>query len=323
MQDIIAPYQEEIEEFFRAHDVPKHPAGLYEPVKYILHVGGKRIRPVLTLMAAKGYDLASGVSLPAAAALEIFHNFTLLHDDIMDNAPLRRGSPTVHKKWDVPTAILSGDVMIFLAQKFLEGYPPDIFSELQKSFNQTAIQICEGQQMDMDFEKKNLIRLTDYMEMIKKKTGVLLGTALQYGGILARQNATEQEILYEAGIKLGLAFQLLDDFLDIYGEKTFGKEHAGDIKSGKKTFFYVKLMEKLPENQKKSFIELYHKVDKKSEDIEHIISLFNSYNLPYQLQNETENLTQQFILLITSSKMQDPIKKDLIRLAEALKNRAA
>jgi len=220
--------------------IVKEPEQLYKPIDYILSIGGKRIRPALTLMTcdllADEYEKA----LPAAMAVEMFHNFSLIHDDIMDNAPLRRGYPTVHEKWDVNTGILSGDAMLILAYRFFESYEPEKFRDLAKLFSKTAIEVCEGQQLDMDFENREDVSMEEYILMIEQKTAVLLGAAMKMGAIVADASATEQEKLYEFGKNLGIAFQLQDDYLDTFGDpKFFGKQKSGDIIANKKTILFL------------------------------------------------------------------------------------
>jgi geranylgeranyl diphosphate synthase type II len=220
------------------------PAGLYDPVHYILDLGGKRLRPLLTLMSAEMYGATIKDAMNAAIAVEVFHNFTLLHDDIMDAADLRRGKETVHKKWDINTGILSGDAMLIMAYQFFEGYDQNQFYELNKIFTRTALEVCEGQQYDVDFETRHDVTIPEYLNMIKLKTSVLVGCALQMGAIIAGVKEQEQKLIYDYGIHLGLAFQLMDDYLDAFGDpETFGKEVGGDIRENKKTYLYLKSIE--------------------------------------------------------------------------------
>ena len=220
------------------------PAGLYDPVHYILELGGKRLRPLLTLMSATIYGAPLDKAMDAAVAVEVFHNFTLLHDDIMDAADLRRGQQTVHKKWNVNTGILSGDAMLILAYQKLGAYDGSTFKELMTLFSRTALEVCEGQQHDVDFETRDDVSIEEYLNMIKLKTSVLVGCALQMGAIIAGADENEQELIYQYGIDLGIAFQLMDDYLDAYGDpETFGKEVGGDIRENKKTYLYLKSIE--------------------------------------------------------------------------------
>ncbi|WP_310991524.1 polyprenyl synthetase family protein [Aequorivita marina] len=216
------------------------PHQLYDPVKYILSLGGKRLRPVLTLMVCDFFGVDFKKAVPAALAIEMFHNFSLIHDDIMDNAPLRRGKKTVHEKWDTNTGILSGDAMLILAYQFFEKYEPKLFQELARLFSETALQVCEGQQHDMDFETRDDVTLSEYIKMIDHKTAVLVGAAMKMGAIVAKTAEEDKDRIYQFGRNLGIAFQLQDDYLDVFGDpKTFGKQVGGDIISNKKTFLYL------------------------------------------------------------------------------------
>ncbi len=221
-------------------DWSREPQGLYAPIAYTLASGGKRVRPTLALMACRLFGGKEEEVMPAALALEMFHNFTLLHDDVMDKASVRRGRPTVHVRWNENTAILSGDQMVIEAYKLLSGVPVDKLSTCLSLFNKMATEICEGQQYDVDFEQLEEVTMEQYMDMIKLKTSVLLATALQMGAYIAGATDEQQKDLYQYGLHLGLAFQIQDDVLDCYGDpKTFGKAIGGDIAEGKKTFMWL------------------------------------------------------------------------------------
>ena len=221
-------------------DYARQPMNLYEPVKYILSLGGKRIRPAMMLMAYNMFRDDVEKILDPALALEIYHNFTLLHDDLMDNADVRRGKPTVHKRWDANTAILSGDVMLTLADVYMSRVDDAYFREVMATFHTTSIEIAEGQQYDMDFETRNDVAEAEYIEMIRLKTSVLLACALKIGAILGGASKEDAEHLYRLGESIGLAFQLRDDYLDVYGDpKVFGKKVGGDILCNKKTYLYI------------------------------------------------------------------------------------
>ena len=212
---------------------------VYEPIKYFLKLPSKRVRPVLTLIANRLYNNNTDYALSAALANELFHNFTLIHDDIMDSSKIRRGKETVHLKWTVNQAILSGDAMQILAYKCLENYEANIQKKLIEIFNDTALKICEGQQLDIEFEKQNELKFSDYIQMIKYKTAVLLGSSLKMGGIINNVSESDLESLYEIGLNLGLAFQIQDDYLDLYGDqKLIGKKIGGDVMKRKKTVMY-------------------------------------------------------------------------------------
>ena len=220
---------------------PNSPELLYRPIEYITQLKSKRIRPLLVLIAYQLFDDDVEKALSPAIAIELFHNFTLIHDDIMDNAPLRRGELTVHKKWNKNVAILSGDVMMINAYQLLQKIDSNCFQEVVAVFSKTAVKVCEGQQLDVDFESENQVDLADYIKMIRYKTAVLLAASLQIGGIVAGAGKDEQDKLYNFGLNIGIAFQLKDDFLDVFGNpKVFGKKLGGDILAKKKTFLYLK-----------------------------------------------------------------------------------
>lgn len=235
----INKYTELIEQELRHFNFPLEPTGLYDPLRYFLQIGGKRIRPVLTLLAAELFGEAKN-AMSQALALELFHNFTLIHDDIMDKAPLRRGVKTVHEKWDGNTAILSGDVLMIEAYRKLIFGAGDKLNAILELFNQTAIEVCEGQQRDMDFEKRIDVSAAEYIEMIRLKTSVLLGAALKMGAIINGAPNKDADNLYEFGVNVGIAFQIQDDILDLYADPDkFGKQVGGDIIANKKTILYL------------------------------------------------------------------------------------
>lgn len=219
------------------------PAALYQPIYYLLNLGGKRLRPILTLMAADIFGNNHRKAIDAALAVEIFHNFTLMHDDIMDSAPLRRGSATVHNKWNTNTAILSGDAMMILAYQALESYKDPLFRKLNSLFSKTAIEVCKGQQYDLDFETQSEVTQGDYLEMIRLKTAVLVGCSLKMGALIGGANQADSKNLYDFGVLLGIAFQIQDDYLDAYANpESFGKQLSGDIIENKKTILYHQAM---------------------------------------------------------------------------------
>lgn len=238
-------FREEFNRFLSEHNHSETPATLYDPVVYIMNLGGKRVRPVLALMTTALLGGDYKLALPAALSLEVFHNFSLVHDDIMDEAPIRRGKPSIHAKWDVNTAILSGDVMLIAAYQLLESYDAKMFKQLVPLFTKTAREVCEGQQYDMDFENMNAVTLEQYMHMIRLKTGVLIGAAMQMGAIIAQQPASVQQQCYDIGLNLGIAFQLQDDYLDAFADPAkFGKQVGGDILEKKKTYLYLRALER-------------------------------------------------------------------------------
>jgi geranylgeranyl diphosphate synthase, type II len=248
---MIAVYSKLIEQEIKTHKFGKQPASLYEPIRYLMGLGGKRMRPLLTLLSYSLYKDDVNPAVPYATAIEAFHNFTLMHDDIMDNAPLRRGKVTVHEKWNVNTAILSGDVMLVKVYEMFSSLDSEKLKKVLKAFNACAAEVCEGQQWDMEFETMNSVKEAQYIEMIRQKTAVLLGFSLELGAILADAPAEDQQALKDFGINIGIGFQLKDDLLDAYADpKKFGKQVGGDIIANKKTYLLIKALEKAKGKQK-------------------------------------------------------------------------
>ena len=280
-------------------DWSKEPQGLYEPIAYTLATGGKRLRPTLTLIAAEAIvngGLLNGDAienaLPAALALEIFHNFTLLHDDVMDRAEVRRGQPTVHVKWNDNTAILSGDQMLIEAYKQLALVPADKLPQVLKWFNEMATGICEGQQYDVDFEHMSQVSIDDYMMMIEKKTAVLIANALRTGGYIAGATPVQQEALYQFGLHIGLAFQIQDDILDVYGDpKTFGKAIGGDICCNKKTFLLLTAIETADAESKAELLEWLLVTDRNEEKIAAVKAIYDRLGVRNAGEAELEKHT--------------------------------
>ena len=286
-------YKEDFLAFLNTRIHIKEPRKLYEPIQYILQIGGKRLRPILTIMTCDIFNGNVKASYDAALAVEVFHNFTLIHDDIMDSAPLRRGMETVHQKWDINTGILSGDAMLILAYQCFENYPPEIFKKLMVLFSQTALEVCEGQQLDIDFETRNNVSIENYIQMITYKTSVLVGAAMKMGAIVANVCDNEAEKIYQFGLNLGIAFQLQDDLLDTFGNaETFGKKIGGDIDENKKTFLYLKALEVCSENDKNELLNLY---SSKSSDSSKIVAVTNIFS-----ENKIEELTKNEILYYTN-----------------------
>ena len=261
----------------------KEPQGLYEPIAYILASGGKRLRPTLALTAAEAImngGLINGdaieKTLPAALALEVFHNFTLLHDDLMDKADVRRGQPTVHVKWNNNTAILSGDQMLIEAYKLLSDVPADKLPQVLKWFNEMATGVCEGQQYDVDFEHMCQVTIDDYMKMIELKTSVLIANAMRIGGYIAGATPAQQQALYQYGLHIGLAFQIQDDILDVYGDpNTFGKAIGGDICCNKKTCLLIEAMETADPESRAELLQWLMTSDRNEEKIQAVTAIYN------------------------------------------------
>lgn len=238
--------------------VDKEPKNLYQPITYILNLGGKRLRPILALMSADIFGADYKKAIPAAMAVEVFHNFSLVHDDIMDDAPLRRGKETVHEKWDINTGILSGDAMLIEAYRFLETYDGSQYKKLNSLFSITALQVCEGQQYDVDFETRDDVTIPEYLKMIEYKTAVLVAAAMKMGAVIAETTVENEDLIYDFGKNLGIAFQLQDDYLDAFGDpKTFGKQVGGDIIENKKTYLYLKAIELSSKAEQNSLDQLF------------------------------------------------------------------
>ena len=286
----------DFEQILSSIDWHREPYSLYEPIAYTLQNGGKRLRPNLLLLAAQMYGSAKNTDADnAALAIEIFHNFTLLHDDVMDNADLRRSRPTVHRKWNTNIAILSGDRMIIEAYSYLAQISESKQPSVIRMFNKMASAVCEGQQLDMDFEKLKSVSIGQYINMIEKKTAVLIATALQIGAFLADARPDDLDYIYNYGINIGLAFQLQDDLLDTYGdEKTFGKPIGGDILEAKKTFLLLKAFEKADQQQKEQLNNLLADTHiNAQEKIAAVRDIYNALNI----QEETENIIQHYTSL--------------------------
>jgi len=283
-------------------------------------MGGKRVRPVLCLMGHELFTPLNDNSWNTATAVELFHNFTLMHDDIMDNAPLRRGVTTVHEKYNLATGILSGDVMSIYAYQHLNKVDTSYIHAVMALFNQTAIQICEGQQLDMDFEKRDIVSLEEYLEMIRLKTSVLLGTSIKLGAMLGGATEGCSEILSQFGNSLGMAFQLRDDYLDTFGDtnKT-GKQIGGDILANKKTYLLAKAFEIVDVNQKIVLQELLNRKDQ--EKIQDIIAFFNSIQLKNYIEEEIENYSKKAYFFLEKTPVISSRKKNLLEVTDMLLHR--
>lgn len=291
----IVHYRKEFITYLEQKVITKEPKKLYQPISYILGLGGKRLRPVLTLMTTELFGADYNKAMDAALAIEIFHNFSLVHDDIMDAAPLRRGQPTVHEKWDVNTGILSGDAMLILAYRFFENYQSETFRELAQLFSKTALEVCEGQQYDMDFETRDDVTIPEYLRMIEYKTAVLVAAAMKMGGIIADVSIEDQSRIYDFGLNLGIAFQLQDDYLDAFGDpESFGKQVGGDIIENKKTILYLSALQMGNADEQKEILDLYSIQPKDPTDkINTIKTIFSSSGSVKQTKLEIQNYTQK------------------------------
>jgi geranylgeranyl diphosphate synthase type II len=258
-------------------DFPEYPAALYEPISYILSLGGKRMRPALLLMACDLFGGNLDEAIPPALAIEVFHNFTLMHDDIMDNAPLRRGKVTVHERWNNNVGILSGDVMLIQGYKLMMQVKEHLLRPILDIFNNTAVGVCEGQQLDMEFEERDNVNIDEYLNMIRLKTAVVLGGALKIGALIGGADVKDANLLSSFGEYLGIAFQLQDDILDVYGDpEKFGKQVGGDIISNKKTYLLIKALELADDQQ---LIDLNTQITaKKFDHAQKVIAVTNLYN---------------------------------------------
>jgi len=288
-------YIQAINNFIEEVVILKEPLQLYEPIHYIVSLGGKRVRPTLTLMTCDVLKEDYSKAIPAALALELFHNFSLIHDDIMDRAPMRRGKDTVHEKWDLNTGILSGDALLILAYQLFEKYPPNIFQEMAMLFSKTALQVCEGQQYDIDFESSDHVSLEDYLKMINYKTAVLLGAAMKMGAIVAKESDECKNNFYEFGRNLGIAFQLQDDYLDAFGNtSSFGKQIGGDILSNKKTFLYLMAEKNGNNNDINELKRLFSEApDNHQQKIEKVISIYKSAGVIEATLEEIQKYTRK------------------------------
>ncbi len=304
------------------------PADLYDPIRYILSNGGKRIRSVFALLGCQAYcgDFRPAVSV--ASGLEVFHNFTLLHDDIMDNAPIRRGKPTVHEKWNTNTAILSGDAMMVLATDLVAEAPLENLKQVLKLFNRTALQVCEGQQFDMVLEATSIDTLADatdsYLEMIRLKTSVLLAASLQIGAIIGGASISEQKLMYDAGISLGLGFQLQDDLLDSFGnEKSFGKKIGGDIIARKKTYLVASSIELATPVQRAKLIDLYNSTNLPEEAlIQNAKNIFQETGAKKKTEDAIDRYFQNaFDMLAMTNQMDLSAKKSIEELFNQISKR--
>lgn len=313
MQSIIT-YKEQIASYIDSINLNGHPKELYEPISYILSLGGKQIRPVLTLMAAEVFGKEAKSAIYAATAIELFHNFSLIHDDIMDEAPLRRGHQTVHEKWDVNTGILSGDAMLILAYQYFENYEAPIFKELAKLFSKTAIEVCEGQQLDINFETRSDVAIPEYLKMIEYKTAVLVGAALKMGAIVAETSEENAQKIYDFGLNLGIAFQLQDDYLDAFGEEAvFGKTIGGDILENKKTFLYLKALLGSSEEQKKELEAFFGTtVGDDKEKIRRVKELFVETGSAVASQDLIKEYTDTALSILEELEIAED-KKELLR----------
>ena len=320
----VAALQLLFNDYLSKNQFTQNPKGLYEPINYILSIGGKRIRPVLLLMGCNLFDDDVAQALPASFAVEVFHNFSLLHDDIMDEAPLRRGKETVHVKYDQNTGILSGDVMLVYSYHYLSLLENKVnFAKIIKIFNQIAIDVCEGQQYDMDFETRDDVTIPEYLKMIALKTAALIAGGLKIGALIGGANEQDAEHLYQFGKNIGIAFQLQDDILDTFGNpEQFGKKVGGDIVQNKKTFLVLKTME-IADQQKRNQLKLLMNTTthEEFEKIETVKSIFNSLNIRQLSEKLMEDYLTTAFEHLDKIEVEESRKKPLIKLANQLMGR--
>ena len=316
--------EEALKELFANLKFTAEPAGLYDPLRYMMEIGGKRIRPRLCLTAyALFQDQFSEDILGPASALEVFHSFTLIHDDIMDKADVRRGVPTVYRKWDENTAILSGDVMSIESYKLVAKAPASVLPEVLGLFSKTAAEVCEGQQYDMDFENMTEVPMEDYIRMIGLKTAVLIACSAKMGAIIGGATPQQSELLYKFGYDLGLAFQVADDWLDTFGDpKVFGKANGGDILNNKKTWLMIKALEKASPTEKDA---LYRAMDmpvgtdeQKAEKIAAVIGIYEALGIKEEAKQEIVNLHEQAMGYVAKLGLEDEAVELLRNYAAAL-----
>jgi len=317
----IDSYREVFTAFLQDKIKTKEPESLYAPITYILKLGGKRLRPVLTLMTAEIFGTDYKEALNAALAVEVFHNFSLVHDDIMDDAPLRRGEKTVHEKWNLNTGILSGDAMLIQAYQLFENYENDTFRGLAKIFSKTALEVCEGQQYDVDFEERNDVTEAEYLKMIEYKTAVLVGAAMKMGALVANASEKDAQKIYDFGRFLGIAFQLQDDYLDAFGDpETFGKQVGGDIIENKKTYLYLKAIENATKEDKEQLMTMFANKNELSNDskIELTKEIFVKTGASELTKKAIKEYTQKALDLLKTLGVSSDKKQVLVDFGEVL-----
>ena len=299
---------------------PEYPAELYEPIHYILALGGKRIRPALLLMACDLFGGDVNEALPPALAIEVFHNFTLMHDDIMDNAPKRRGKTTVHEKWNSNVAILSGDVMLIEGYKLMMQVREDILRTVLNIFNDTAVGVCEGQQLDMTFETNIDISIEEYINMIRLKTAVVLGGALKIGALIGNADMKDADLLSEFGINLGVAFQLQDDILDVYGDpEKFGKQVGGDIISNKKTYLLIKALELVEGTEAQELDQwVTYKDFDPAEKVAAVTEIYNKADIRHHAETEMHTYADKAFAALDKLNLPEENKQYLRDFADGL-----
>ncbi len=319
--DKIHLFQKSINQVISELDLKRSPAELYEPIEYTMNQGGKRLRPLLTLLACDLFGGDTDKAIYPALSIEVFHNFTLVHDDIMDKAPLRRGLETVYKKWNDNIAILAGDTMFALAYSYALKTDPELVPQVLSVFSKAAIEVCEGQQLDMNYETQQLVTIPEYIHMIRLKTAVLLGASLEIGAICARAKADDIRKIYDFGIDLGIAFQIKDDLLDLYGEQEkFGKQTGGDIAANKKTYLYLKAHELASPTQADKLIEWFADTDqgKTTQKVAEVKAIFDALDIKRQVEEVMESYYEQALASLDGLSVEAEQKASLLAYAKYL-----
>lgn len=322
--DLIIDLREKFNKYLESQKFTQSPKELYEPNNYFLNIGGKRMRPVLVLLGTHLYDKNYDDALPAAIAIEYFHNFSLIHDDIMDDAPIRRGKKTVHEKFNANTAILSGDALLVYAYKYLSQVPDHHFKIIFDTFNNTAIEVCEGQQLDMNFETQQNVSEEDYLKMICQKTSVVLAAGLKIGALIGNASLNDAELLYQYAINLGIAFQIQDDILDCYGEEELiGKQLGGDIIQNKKTILLIRALEASKQANDNTLIELIEEVESDKEiKVQKVLDIYQNYNIKESVESLRNSYINIALEYLEKTSLSVDKKSALRYLVDYLVNRA-
>lgn len=316
----IAQYTDFFISYLKTQIIDKEPKNLYDPISYMMALGGKRLRPTLTLLTTEIFGADYKLALPAALAIEVFHNSSLIHDDIIDEDPIRRGKATVHKKWNTNIAILAGDAMIILTYDYLQNYEPNLCKDLIKAVNKMGLEVCEGQIWDVDFETRQNVTVSEYLKMIEYKTGALIATSMKIGALIAQTSQENCGLIYEFGLNIGLAFQLQDDYLDLFGDTlTFGRRLGGDIISNKKTYLYFKALEITSESEKELLKDLYAvRLEDNTNKIKTITDLFLKSGVAKATQESIKKYTNKASKILDKINIEEDKKKLLRDFAESL-----
>ncbi|RYJ40362.1 Polyprenyl synthetase [Flavobacterium anhuiense] len=316
----IAQYTDFFINYLETQIIDKEPKNLYDPISYMMALGGKRLRPTLTLLTTEIFGADYKLALPAALAIEVFHNSSLIHDDIIDEDPIRRGKATVHKKWNTNIAILAGDAMIILTYDYLQNYEPNLCMDLIKAVSKMGLEVCEGQIWDVDFETRQNVTVSEYLKMIEYKTGALIATSMKIGALIAQTSQENCDLIYEFGLNIGLAFQLQDDYLDLFGDTlTFGRRLGGDIISNKKTYLYFKALEITSESEKELLKDLYAvRLEDNTNKIKTITDLFLKSGVPKATQESIKKYTDKASKILDKINIEEDKKKLLRDFAESL-----